>query len=207
MTEWPPKGIDWYYSDDYTAIACADCREIMPGLEKVDLCLTDPPYGLGDRMKGGTWGCSEKYDKMREWDQEAPCVDFILRLKIPTIIWGGNYFPLPPSRCWFVWVKQNAVPTMGQCELAWTSADRPVQRFSSPVGRVEFGHPTEKPLPLMAWCIQESRTTGTILDPYCGSGTTLRAAKDLQRKAIGIEIEEKYCEIAARRLQQEVLAL
>jgi len=123
------------------------------------------------------------------------------------VIWGGNYFSLPQSRCWFVWDKLNAVPTMGQCELAWTNADRPIQRFEWPVGRVQFGHPTEKPIELIIWSIQQSRTEGTILDPFMGSGTTLRAAKDLCREAIGIEINERYCEIAVRRLAQETLQL
>ena len=140
-----------------------------------------------------------------EWDKEAPDLRFMMDSSTSFVIWGGNYFPLPPSRCWLVWVKENAVPTMGQCELAWTNADRPIQSFSDSVGRNNFGHPTEKPVKLFQWSINESRTTGTILDPFMGSGTTLRAAKDLGRKAIGIEIEEKYCEIAVKRLAQEVL--
>ena len=95
---------------------------------------------------------------------------------------------------------------MGKCELAWTSMDRPIQKIDLPVGNVDHGHPTEKPIKLIQWCIEESRTEGIILDPFMGSGTTLRAAKDLGRKAIGIEIEEKYCEIAAKRLRQEILS-
>jgi len=120
---------------------------------------------------------------------------------------GGNYFDLPPSRCWLVWNKVNAVPTMGQCELAWTSQDRPIQSFSHPVGSNNFGHPTEKPIKVITWSINESRTQGLILDPFMGSGTTLVAAKQLHRKAIGIEIEEKYCEIAVKRLGQGVLPI
>lgn len=68
----------------------------------------------------------------------------------------------------------------------------------------DLGHPCPKPLKLMTWLIEGSKAEGLILDPFMGSGTTLRAAKDLNRKAIGIEIEEKYCEIAALRMSQEV---
>jgi DNA modification methylase len=197
-----------YYEEPGITIYHGDCRDILPTLDKVDLILTDPPYGIGRVMKGGKGqGHWTLLCNGNEWDVDAPDLTFMMKSANSIVVWGGNYFPLPPSRCWFVWNKLNAVPTMGQCELAWTSADRPIQCFSAPVGRNNFGHPTEKPLELIVWSIQESRTTGTILDPFMGSGTTLRAAKDLGRKAIGIEIEEKYCEIAVKRLRQEVLPL
>jgi len=90
---------------------------------------------------------------------------------------------------------------MGQCELAWTNADRPIQRISSPVGRVNFGHPTEKPIDVMNWTVKESRTSGVILDPYAGSGTTGVAAIGAGRPFIGIEIEPKYFDIACERIE------
>lgn len=198
-----------YYDEDGITIYHGDCREILPHLPKTDLVLTDPPYGIGQLMKGGTWGKAEKYDDMRRWDvQPDPVIitEIVGKASV-CILWGGNYFSLTPSRCWLVWDKQNAVNTTAACELAWTNMGRPVRRFSWPVGVHANGHPTEKPLELIKWAIDESRTTGTILDPFMGSGTTLRAAKDLGRKAIGIEIEEKYCEIAVKRLAQGVLAL
>lgn len=94
---------------------------------------------------------------------------------------------------------------MADCELAWTNMDRPTKRLSLPVGVHKHGHPTEKPLALMRWCIEVANATGTILDPFAGSGTTGRACKDLGRRCILIEIEERYVEIAAGRLEQEVL--
>ena len=199
------------YYDDGNGIVIyhGDCRSILPHLPKVDLVLTDPPYGIGELMKGGSWGGAQKYEDMRRWDI-LPSAEAIAAVKDKgsvSIVWGGNYFSFPPSRCWLVWDKQNAVPTTASCELAWTNMDRPVRRFSWPVGFHANGHPTEKPLELIAWCIEESRTIGTILDPFMGSGTTLRAAKDLGRKAIGIELELKYCEIAVERLRQGVLPL
>lgn len=199
------------YYDDGNGISIyhADCREILPNLPKVDLVLTDPPYGIGERMKGGTWGAAEKYADFRGWDvaPSQTTLTAIIGLCQNAIIWGGNYFLLEPSRCWLVWDKRNAVPTMADCELAWTNFDKPAKRFSCGVGIHGYGHPTEKPLSLMAWCLSHSTNSSTILDPFMGSGTTLRAAKDLGRKCIGIEIEEKYCEIAAKRLGQEVLQL
>jgi site-specific DNA-methyltransferase (adenine-specific) len=198
------------YYDDGNGIVIyhGDCREILPQLPKVDLVLTDPPYGIAQVMRGGKGaGRWTLLSDGNPWDNEAPDLQFMMDTAGTYVIWGGNYFSLPLSRCWLVWDKLNAVPTMGQCELAWTSIDRPIQRFEWPVGRNNHGHPTEKPLELIAWSIKQSRTSGMILDPFMGSGTTLRAAKDLGRKCIGIEIEEKYCEIAVKRLSQEVLAL
>jgi DNA modification methylase len=195
------------YYDDGKGIVIynCDCRDILPELPKVDLVLTDPPYGIARVMKGGKGtGHWNMLSDGNEWDNEAPDINFMMKSGENFVIWGGNYFTLPPSRCWFVWVKINAVPTMGQCELAWTSADRPIQKIYLPVGNSQLVHPTVKPLELILWSIKESRTSGMILDPFMGSGTTIRAAKDLGRKCIGIEIEEKYCEIAAKRLQQEV---
>ena len=196
-----------YYQDDAVTIYHGDCREIVPQLGRFDLLLTDPPYGLGDRMKGGTWGCSAKYDKMREWDTEAPDLGFLLALGLPSIVWGGNYFSLPPSRCWLSWSKTNVVQTMASMELAWTNFDRPAKEYRGKVGTHDTGHPTQKPLALMIWCIGLAGDVQTILDPFAGSGTTGRAAKDLGRKCTLIEREERYCEIAASRMAQEVLPL
>ena len=127
------------------------------------------------------------------------------------VVWGGNYHALPPSRGWLVWYKPDAPKTMAQCELAWTSANRNTVLISHSIAATNaerVGHPTQKPLTVMLWSIQQiAPDAQTILDPFAGSGTTGRAAKDLGRKAVLIEREEKYCEIAARRMGQEVLAL
>lgn len=203
------EGLPKPYYDDGKGIViyCGDCREILPLLEPVDLVLTDPPYGIGHKMQGGTWGAKEKYADFREWDiaPDALCIDLILESSELQIIWGGNYFALPGSRCWLVWDKTNAVPTMADVELAWTNLDKPAKRLALPVGVHEFGHPTQKPLKLMSWCLTHAPKAQTILDPFMGSGTTLVAAKNLGRRCIGIELEERYCEIAVNRLAQDVL--
>ena len=178
-----------------------DCLEILPTLEKVDAVITDPPYGIGDRMQGGTWGAVEKYADFRAWDV-APSPELMAALIAKgkqAIVWGGNYFSLPPSRCWLAWDKQNAVKTMADVELAWTNLDRPAKRKSLPISKHAFGHPTEKPAPLMEWCV--GMVPGGVLDPFMGSGTTGVACMNLGRKFIGIEIEPKYFDIACERIE------
>lgn len=197
-----------YYEDTASGIALfhGDCNDVLPTLGEFDLLLTDPPYGIGDRMQGGTWGSAKKYADFRKWDV-APSDD-VLTLAIgkarDAIVWGGNYFNLPPSRGWLAWDKQNAVQTMSDVELAWTNGDRPAKRFSHPVSVHKYGHPSEKPLPLFAWCLRQFPGQ-SVLDPYAGSGTTLEAAKLAGRTAVGIEADERYCETIADRLSQGVL--
>jgi site-specific DNA-methyltransferase (adenine-specific) len=180
-----------------------DCLEILPTLPKVDAVITDPPYGLGDRMQGGTWGAKTEFHELRKWDQAAPS-EALLKTVIDAgsvaVLWGGQYFGLPASRCWLLWDKSNAVPTMADFEVAWTNLDRPSKRYAGMVGRVLNGHPTEKPLVLMLWTINQAGRPQTILDPFMGSGTTGVACAQLGRKFIGIEIEPKYFDIACRRI-------
>ena len=213
-----------YYEEKGITIYNADCREILPSLPKVDLVLTDPPYGIGEaRGKNNNRGhrAVAKDYGVSNWDDEIPSFEVfqVLRLLAPDqIIWGGNYFVehLTNSSCWLVWDKcpNGSETDFADCELAWTNLKGAVRRFKwlwsgywqHDMSRKETRvHPTQKPLPLMKWCISLASESQTILDPFMGSGTTLRAAKDLGRQSIGIEIEERYCEIAANRLRQEVL--
>lgn len=183
----------------------ADCMDILPHLPKVDACLTDPPYGLGKKMSGGTWATANThYKDMHIWDLEAKqeWVDAILALNVPTIIWGGNFFVMPPSRCWLVW-KKPYFPTMADCELAWCSEDANARVFDGLRSYGEKTHPTEKPLSLINWCLKQlPNTVETILDPFMGSGTTLVACAKMGRKGIGIELDPDYFEIACRRVEQ-----
>lgn len=197
-----------YYSDEFVTLYHGDCREIDAWLE-ADVLVTDPPYGLGDKLSGGwakRWGLHQ-YGGL-DWDREAPDLVPLLPASFATsIVWGGNYFPLPPSRGWLVWDKIVRNFTSGHCELAWTDLDQPVRAFSYSHGQLATegkDHPTQKPLDLMTWCIAFT-PTGSVADPFAGSGSTLVAAKRLGRKAIGVELDERYCEIAAKRLAQGVL--
>lgn len=198
-----------YYSEGGITIYHGDCREILPYV-KADCVVTDPPYGLGalmERPGPGQW--SKLWgDGAPAWDAHAP--DFLPALVAGyehAIVWGGNYFSLPPRRGWLVWDKIVREFSSSHCELAWSTLDQPVRAYSSSHGQLATEgkqHPTQKPLELMRWCIR-FMPPGVILDPFMGSGTTLVAAKLEGRKAIGIEIEERYCEIAAKRLAQGVL--
>ncbi len=201
-----------YYQDALCTIYHGDCMDILPTLERADLVLTDPPYGLstGKTKCGGSK--SLKWDE-QQWDRQTcqPAVDLAISAGDVVILWGGNYYDLPPSRCWLAWDKcqPDAWYSTAHFELAWTNMDRNARRWRmsqvEAYGAMDKKHPSQKPERLMQWCINLVPAARTILDPFMGSGTTLRAAKDSGRVAIGIEREEKYCEIAAKRLAQEVL--
>jgi DNA modification methylase len=205
-----------YYEHRGITIYHGDCLDIMPGLEPVDLVLTDPPYGIGEaagkNKSRGKLAVARDYGN-KTWDNEPANFGLLwnlLSLGEYACCFGGNYYPMPPSSCWLVWDKViNG--DFADCELAWTNYGKAVRMIKHQWnGMIRKGsearyHPTQKPLDVISWAISLAPKHDTVLDPFMGSGTTLRAAKDLNLKAIGVEIEEKYCEIAARRLQQEVL--
>ena len=209
-----------YYQDPAVTIYHGDCREIVPFLGKFDLLLTDPPYGIGqDRGRGGLRRSKMLGKKLPArryegtWDREAPnkrTFELILAAAREHIIWGGNYFELPVRTKWLCWDKQQTMPTYSDCELAWTTLPGIATKIKSLNGNgllaVEKNrvHPTQKPLDLILWCISLATEPATILDPFAGSGTTGRAAKDLSKKATLIELDERYCEVSAKRMAQEV---
>jgi DNA modification methylase len=211
-----------YYSHAGIQIFHGDCREILPTLGKFDLLLTDPPYGIGaaknlrgNKQHGKAVAPSRDYGDANWDDQPASDADLFLARQAATqqVIFGGNYFTLPPSRAWLVWDKVNGDNGYADCELAWTNLEMAVRMFrwqwmgmlQEDMSRKEQRvHPTQKPLPLMKWCISLVPDAKTVLDPFCGSGTTLVAAKAMGLTAVGIELHEPYCEIAAKRLSQEV---
>jgi DNA modification methylase len=191
---------------------CADCMDVLPTLERVDAVITDPPYGIdienaGGRGKANGWNQFEKLG----WDKVKPddgIFSLILASSAHQIIWGGNYFTnvLPPTMQWLVWDKGQRSFSLADCEFAWSSQNRAARVFDYSRGQaLQDGkqHPTQKPVELMKWCIEQIKPTPqTILDPFAGSGTTGVAAIQLGRKFIGIEREERYFEIACRRIEQ-----
>lgn len=186
--------------------------------------VTDPPYGVAYKPGGQASGKGRNGPATRRIRSEvvgddqpfdpAPWLQFT-----EAILWGANHYAstLPLSPSWLVWDKRKgtASDNHADCELAWTNLGGPARLHSQLWrGMIREGehnatprvHPTQKPETLMRWCIGLTASL-LVLDPFMGSGTTLKAAKDLGRKAIGIELEESYCEIAAHRLSQEVLDL
>jgi site-specific DNA-methyltransferase (adenine-specific) len=194
-----------------------DCMDILPTLGKVDACITDPPYGLGmQSRKDGGGVCSAKsgaklYERS-EWDSVRAgkeAFDEIIRCSKSQIIWGGNYFTdyLPPSMQWLVWDKVQRDFSLADCELAWSSQPRAARIFDCTRRQVQLDglqHPTQKPVSLMAWCIELLGKVDSVLDPFMGSGTTGVAAIQLGRKFIGIERDPKYFDIACKRIKQAV---
>lgn len=210
-----------YYEHAGITIYHGDCREVVREGWWSHLA-TDPPYGLGrkthearaGKQNGAAAAPSRDYGDV-SWDEAPADSRWLERLVLASdhaIIWGGNYLRLPVKRGWLVWDKDNGANDYADCELAWTTLDMPIRRLRHRwMGMLqerdeERVHPTQKPLGVMLWAIN-FLPDGAILDPYMGSGTTLVAAKSLGRKAIGIEIEERYCEIAAKRLAQQVIPL
>ena len=189
---------------------CGDCLEILPTLPKVDAVVTDPPYGIGKdgqkRTTGGHGG--RKAYEFMGWDAERPpakAFDLIRGAANDQIIWGGNYFAdlLPPTMKWLVWDKGQRI-NQSDGELAWTSINGALRICT--MNRVELmmdgaEHPTQKPVRLLSWCLDQIPDAQTILDPFMGSGTTGVACAQLGRKFIGIEIEPRYFDIACKRIE------
>lgn len=218
-----------YYQQDGITIFHGDCREILPALQ-YDCILSDPPWGSSTkcnaqrftRASSAWWKCESTAHVAAHKDIKGDSEPFDPKPFIdrPSILWGANWFcrELPQSGGWLVWDKRIGAEEMAkngwplsEAELAWTNVRGSVRVFRNLWSGLlrseeqgEYFHPTQKPIRLMEWCIR-FLPAGSILDPYMGSGTTLVAAKQSGRIAIGIEFEESYCEIAARRLAQGVL--
>lgn len=186
------------------------------------MCLTDPPYGInegGGDSSRGFFAKARSYEN-GEWDNDrasAESIQALISSSQNQIIWGGNYYAdlLGASNCWLVWDKRNGATDFADCELAFTSFDSAVRIFrwrwqgmlQEKMGNAkeERFHPTQKPVALMKWCLENySEINDTIVDPFAGSGTTGVAAKMLKRKCTLIEISEKFCEIAANRLNKPI---
>jgi len=182
--------------------------------------LTDPPYGIkmdkGFSGKVGFRGKGAPIERIKytdSWDESRPDKKYfesILKLSSNAIIFGGNFFAdlLPVGKHWIVWDKKNTMPTFGDCELAWTNIKRNSVKiitiqYNGLIGKEqERFHPTQKPVQLFINILNlYSSISSLILDPFAGSGTTGVACEDLGRRYILIEKEEKYCEIAARRIE------
>lgn len=216
-----------YYEEEGITIFHGDCREILPHLPKVDLVLTDPPYGIDLGKTSGSGGghgllleayssYNDSYDNfvsvivpainiaMAKAERAAVFTGpHIHEQKKPDAI-GGVYCPAANGR--HCWGFKSFLPVLFYGVAPDLHKGSKATAILSTETSEKNGHPVPKPYGVMAWLVGlASREGETILDPFMGSGTTLRAAKDLGRQAIGIEIEEKYCEIAVKRLSQEVL--
>lgn len=208
-TRWP----HWRSDDGNVLLINADCLEVLPTLPKVDAVVTDPPYGIGAKWKGGFsdkhgWGASGREAEARNtWDAKPPekaDLDRLLSAGRFQVVWGGNYFDLPQSRGWYVWNKPERGFTLAEAELAWTNRDNVIRVFDVHRSDVGREHPTQKPLEVMEKSIEYLPKANSILDPFMGSGTTGVACVRLGRQFIGIELEPRYYEIAIKRIKAEI---
>lgn len=185
---------------EHCTLYLGDCLDVLPTLGKVDAVVTDPPYGIG--ISGNP--VRQKHEKL-DWDAAPPSdrlIDACLNAGRHAIVWGGNYFDLPPSQCFFVWDKcQPQDFSLAMVEQAWTNLKMPAKMFRQSVTSYDKKHPTQKPENLMQWCLSFLPDAETILDPFMGSGTTGVACIRTGRRFIGIEKEPKYFEIALKRIK------
>ena len=193
-----------------------DCREILPTLGQADALVTDPPYGIGEaagaNKSRGLLAKAKDYGNA-SWDDQ-PIDNDLLRLVMLAgrwnVIFGGNYYPLPPTRCWLVWDKLNGDTDFADCEMAWTNLHKAVRRIRymwhgmlRANGEERGDHPTQKPLGVMSWCLQQLPDgTKSVIDPFMGSGTTGVACAKAGMRFVGIEREPQYFAAACRRIEE-----
>ena len=206
-------------------IILADNMEYMKNIpdKYYDLCVIDPPYGIGeDGLKNHSRGKAAKAKKYtpKNWDNEPPQKEYfneLIRISKHQIIWGANHFisRIPyDSSCWIVWDKQNT-GDFADCELAWTSFKSAVRKFSFRWNGMLQGdmknkeiriHPTQKPVKLYEWIYLNYAKEGMkILDTHLGSGSSAIAAHKVNMKLefVGIEIDEEYYNNAVKRIKWE----
>ncbi len=184
-----------------------DCREVLPLLPKFDLILTDPPYGIGEDGGSSRLPRNRKSHRVLEkmgWDSNRPATwlfGLMQEKGSDLIVWGGNYFAdsLPVSKGWFYWNKMMG-GDFSDGELAWTSYDQALRHFQYCNKEHGKQHPTQKPVPLMAWCLGFAPEAETVGDPFMGSGTTGVACAQMGKAFTGIERERKYFDIACERI-------
>ena len=179
-----------------------DSRGVLPLMPQPDAIVTDPPYGIGI-TKSNRLAVSRGMGG-KSWDDEPADMTTLLALGCQMIVWGGNYFDLPPCRGPLVWDKNNAGRDFADFEMAWTNLDMVARRIVYRPMNMDGGkmHPTQKPIAVMEWCLGFMPKAHTILDPFAGSGTTLVACQRLGRMGTGIEIDPEYFEIACRRVEE-----
>jgi site-specific DNA-methyltransferase (adenine-specific)/modification methylase len=190
-----------------------DCMEIMPLLPRFDAVVTDPPYGIGEAA-----GKNKSRRKLAQatdygnanWDNKtAPdAIACAVTKSTYSIVFGGNYYDLPPTSCWLIWDKLNGASDFADCELAWTNLKSAVRRLSFQWNgmirrekHIPRQHPTQKPVEVMKWCIGFLPQAQTIFDPFMGSGTTGVACAKMGLKFTGIELDPKYFDIACKRIE------
>ena len=213
--------IEPFYQSDRVTLYNADCLAVLPQLAagSVDAVVTDPPYGVAercDRKSKGRGNLAECNDFAPVHGDDKPFDPAALVSFPRVVLWGGYYFAdrLPFVSKWLIWDKRDGMNSNdnADCEIAWTNAKGPARlihhRWNGMIKASERDrrrcHPTQKPIALMEWCIEQVCTPagGTVFDPYMGAGSCGVAAIKTGRKFIGIELDAGYCEIARKRIME-----
>lgn len=173
-----------------------------------DLAIVDPPYGLGKRTTDGGSKKNTQTKFMQDirrsnWDDEIPSAEYwgeLFRVSKEQIVWGGNYFGLPAHRTFIVWDKMTYVPTMSQVELAWTSFNGPARLVKINSNQLDRVHPTQKPIKLYDWIIQNyAKECTNILDTHLGSGSSRIACYKNGINFVGFELDKEYFDAQEKR--------
>lgn len=190
-----------------------DCLEYMRSLpdNHFDLLIADPPYGLDKKSTQGRGRLKNRIlnkDSIHDWDV-APSAEVFAEMRRVSknqIIWGGNYFPLPPTRCFVCWDKMQPWENFSQCEFAWTSFSYPAKMFRFDNRTTQKIHPTQKPVELYAYLLRIFAKEGdTVFDPFLGSGSSSIAAYKMGFDFVGCEIDERFYSLSVERFNQECL--
>jgi len=191
-----------------------DCEEILPSLGQFDALVTDPPYGIGEaggNKRRGNLAVADQYDDLG-WDDKTADEAIALARSLARyqVIFGGNYYDLPPTKCWLVWDKLNGNNDFADCELAWTNLNKAVRKVEylwNGMIRMEKHiareHPTQKPVGVMSFCLDQLPSdVDLVVDPFMGSGTTGVSCVERRKRFIGIERESTYYTVACERIYE-----
>lgn len=186
-----------------------DCMEGMKQFpdKYFELAIVDPPYGLGESVVNSGGRFKRYENKNGNWDNKPPDDTYfkeLFRVSKNQIIWGGNYFNLPPTKCFLIWdKKQPQDVSFASCELAWTSFKSVAKTFYySPISQKDRFHPTQKPVALYTWLLNNYAKKGDkILDTHCGSASSLIACHKLGFKYVAFELDKDYYKASMERLQ------
>ena len=185
-----------------------DCMELMKQMpdKYIDLAIVDPPYGINIQKSGRL----KRYNTKSIWDNQTPKKEYfkeLFRVSKNQIIWGGNYFELPPTRCFVIWDKRQPEDiSFASCEFGWTSFEESAKTFYfSPLADKNTRiHTTQKPVALYEWLLNRYAKQGDLIfDSHCGSASSLVACHRLGFEYIGCEIDEEYYKMANERLEAE----
>lgn len=202
----------------------ADLLDVLPAIQKADAVIVDPPYGIGEaagknRSRTKPFGSKSAMASKPvpatdygddEWDDaplDAPRLALVLAAAPRVVLWGGNYYGLPAASKWLVWDKINS-GDFADCELAWTNLPGAVRMFrhmwNGMLRDSERGqrvHPTQKPVALMRWCLQQAGNPASVVDPCMGSSPVGVACVEAGIAYVGVEREQRYFDVACQRIE------